>query len=121
MRPREILNNKNSDFILVITTTNELAEAKKIAEFLVNKKAAACVSISSQVLSIYQWKGKIEMEEEVMLFIKTMRNNYSLVESMIQELHSYEVPEILAIPIEFAEKDYSLWLRQSSMLGNNSL
>jgi periplasmic divalent cation tolerance protein len=121
MKPREKINHKNSDFILVITTTSELAEAKKIAEFLVNKKAAACVSISSKVLSIYKWKGKAEMEEEFMLFIKTIRDNYSLVESIIQEIHSYEVPEIMAIPIEFAEKDYSLWLKQNSMLENHPI
>jgi len=113
MKPREILNHKQSDFIVILTTTNELKEAKKIAEFLVNKRAAACVSISSQVLSIYQWKGKVEIEEEFMLFIKTIRDNYSLVESIIQELHSYEVPEIVAFPIEFAEKEYSLWLEQN--------
>ncbi len=101
-------------FILIISTANSLDEAEKMAELLVKEKTAACVSISSPVLSVYQWRDNVETEKEVMLFIKTVEGNYQKVERMILENHSYEVPEIIALPIVNGEEKYLRWLRDNS-------
>lgn len=96
--------------ILVITTTNSPREAENLAEVLVEKKVAACVSISSPVVSIYRWQKKLERESEFMLLIKTVSERYSQVESLIRQHHSYDVPEIMAVPIEKIEKNYGEWI-----------
>jgi len=98
------------EYTLIISTINSLEEAEKLAEMLVKEKTAACVSVSSPVLSIYRWKDNVETEKEVMLFIKTTRENFPKVERLILENHSYEVPEIIAIPILYGEKRYLTWL-----------
>lgn len=79
------------------------------------KKAAACVSVSSPVSSYYRWQGRIENEQEIVLLIKTLKNNYSLVEKLILENHSYELPEILALPVELADRDYFKWLSENCL------
>ena len=84
-----------------------------MAELLVKEKVAACVSISPHVVSVYQWKGKLETEEEVMLFIKTTRANYPNVEKVIKNNHSYDVPEIIVLPVLEAEEKYGLWVKES--------
>ena len=109
--------NNNGAFNLIITTTNDRQEAKRIADLLVEKGAAACVSISSPVTSVYKWKGKVETEDEFMLFIKTLAQNYPIVEKLIRENHSYEVPEIVAIPIDKGEVTYLKWLAENSQSG----
>lgn len=98
------------EFILIISTANNSDEAKKLAELIVKEQAAACVSVSSPVLSVYRWKSNVETEKEVMLFIKTVKNNYQRVEQLIIKNHSYEVPEIIALPITQGEERYLQWI-----------
>ncbi|MCK4943912.1 MAG: divalent-cation tolerance protein CutA [Candidatus Aminicenantes bacterium] len=114
MSNRENPSSNPNEFILVITTTNSLKEAKKIAKLLVKRNCAACVSISSPVLSVYKWRDKIENEDEFMLIIKTIGSSYSTVESLIRDQHSYELPEIIAVPLSEIEDSYSRWVLQNS-------
>lgn len=102
--------NNKQEFILIISTTNNPAEANKLAGLLVEEKAAACVSISSRVTSVYRWKSNVEREEEIMLFIKTVKDNYKKVETLIVENHSYEVPEIISLPLTGGEEKYLQWI-----------
>lgn len=113
--PQKDRNNSGA-YSLIITTTNDRDEAKRIAELLVKKGAAACVSISSPVNSIYKWEGRIEVENEFMLFVKTVKQNYSIIETLIKENHSYEVPEIITLPIENGEENYLNWLAGNSQI-----
>jgi len=93
-------------FIVVFCTTGSREEAEKLADTLVEEKLAACVTVVGPVFSVYRWKGKVERGEEYLLVIKTKRSLYSRLESRLRELHSYEVLEIVALPIVEGLKDY---------------
>ena len=101
-------------FIVVFCTTGSREEAEKLADTLVEEKLAACVTIVGPVLSVYRWKGKVERGEEYLLVIKTKRSLYSRLESRLRELHSYEVLEIVALPIVEGLKDYLSWLSEKT-------
>ncbi len=97
--------------IIQATATNE-EEAKKIAKHLVEKKLIACCSIIPKVTSIYTWQGKINEDNESLMIIKTKTQLYSQIEEEIKKLHSYEVPEIICIPINTGSKEYLSWLEE---------
>ncbi len=97
--------------VLVLVTVPNRKEANKIATALVDEKLAACVSAFPEITSRYRWKGAVETSREVLILIKTMASNYKRVERRILQLHSYEVPEILAIPIRAGNPAYLKWLR----------
>lgn len=99
-----------TDAIQVITTTASKAEADKIARALVERQLAACVQIVGPVSSTFRWQGKIDSAEEWLCTIKTRVSHYAAVESAIRELHSYDVPEILAVPVVAGSRDYLQWL-----------
>jgi periplasmic divalent cation tolerance protein len=104
----------SSDKLVVLTNCASRKEAQKIARTLVEKRLAACVNISaSPVESIYRWKGKIEKAKEFVVAIKTSRARFAAVERTIQELHSYDVPEIVALPIAAGSRAYLSWLGDS--------
>lgn len=93
----------------MVTTSSE-EEAKKIALSLVEKKFAACVNLLKGVESIYRWKGKLSDEKEILMLIKTREKLYKSVEEEVKRVHSYEVPEIIALPIIAGSKDYFYWM-----------
>lgn len=99
--------------MLILCTTGSDAQAEEIARALVDAKLAACVHIVGTVCSVYRWEGKVVREEEKQLWIKTRKDLYPAVETMIRELHSYDVPEILAVPIERGLEPYLQWLDES--------
>lgn len=101
-------------YIQVITTISDKSGAEKIAKALINKKLAACVQIAGPIKSIYRWKGKIETAKEWVCVIKTRKNLYEKVEAAIKKIHPYEVPEIIAVPIAAANKDYLKWIKLNS-------
>ncbi len=94
--------------LIVLTTTPSQVEAKKIARTLVEEKRAACVNILPSIHSIYWWEGKICEDEEWLLLIKT--DTFEKVAKRIEELHSYEVPEIVSVKIEDVAQKYGEWL-----------
>lgn len=106
--------SQESEFILVMTTCNNADDARSLAKIMVESGTAACVNISSPVTSIYQWKGNIETDEENILFIKSRRENFPKIQQVIQDNHSYEVPEIIALPIVEGESTYLNWLKDNS-------
>lgn len=97
-------------FIQVTTTTETKEQAQTIAHHLVEAKLAACVQITGPITSIYRWKGKVENTEEWLCLIKTRDDIYDKVEKAIKELHPYETPEIIAVPIVKGSPDYLNWL-----------
>ena len=103
------------DYIIVFNTCNSSVCASSIAETLVSNKLAACVNIVKGIESVYQWKGEIEHDEEILLIIKTRQSLFSQVQNAIQELHNYELPEIIAVPIEAGEKNYLNWIQSATL------
>lgn len=99
-----------SKYIQVITTTDSREAAKKIAETLVKGKIAACVQVSGPISSTYEWQGKIENTEEWYCVIKTRESLYGKVEEAIKAVHTYEVPEIIALPVLDGNPAYLAWI-----------
>lgn len=97
-------------YIQISTTTETKEQAQKIAQYLVEKKLAACVQITGPIESTYPWKGKVETAEEWLCLIKTQENLFNQVEAAIKKLHPYETPEIIAVPIVKGSKEYLNWL-----------
>jgi periplasmic divalent cation tolerance protein len=98
---------------LVLTTTASLEEARRIARALVESRMAACVNIIPKIESIYRWEGKVEEAQEYQLLIKTTAEGFSAVRDAIQQLHSYDVPECIAISVEEGSSSYLKWIEDS--------
>jgi len=97
--------------IVYITAPNE-DEAAKIARGLVEQHLAGCVNIVKDIRSIYSWQGKIEDEKEVLMIAKTRAELFGALKAAIKKLHSYSVPEIIAMPIIDGSADYLDWLKE---------
>ena len=102
-----------TDKLLILTTTGSESEAKKIAQLLIERRLAACVNIIPRMHSVYRWKDKVESAEEFLLLIKTRKENESAVQAAIRELHSYDLPECISIPIEGGSAEYLKWMTES--------
>ena len=100
--------------ILVFCTAPNIDVAKKIARTLVEKKTAACVSLLPGLYSTYRWQGKVEEAEEISMQIKTSRVRYKELEQLIQSLHPYDVPEIVAIDIKDGLPAYLAWIKDET-------
>jgi periplasmic divalent cation tolerance protein len=110
------LNKQNIiEGILVFSTASSKTEAVKIAEGLVDAKLAACVNIVSDIKSVFRWQGEICREGEALLIIKSIRDKYGLIEKKIKQLHSYDVPEIIAMPIIEGSKAYLKWVEKETL------
>jgi periplasmic divalent cation tolerance protein len=103
-----------TDKIVVLVTCESAKEARRIARALVEQRLAACVNILEvPVRSIYRWKGRVESAKEFLLVIKSSRKRFAALQSEIKKLHSYDVPEIIALSIERGSRDYLAWLNES--------
>lgn len=100
-------------WILVLVTVSNPKEGEEIAKTIVNKKLAACVNIVNGLKSIYWWQGRVEESSEALLIIKTRINLFNKLVNSIKEIHSYTVPEIIALPIIMGYKEYMKWLDNS--------
>ncbi len=96
--------------IQVSTTTGTKLDAEKIARVLIGKRLAACIQIIGPVKSSYWWKGNVETAEEWLCLIKSRKALYAELEQAIKEIHPYEIPEIIAVPVIAGSRDYLGWL-----------
>ena len=101
--------------LIVITNAPDRDIALKIARALIERKLAACVNILPECTSVYRWQGKLETATEVPLLIKTRAAIYSEVEAAIKSLHPYELPEIVAVPVERGLPDYLEWVNAETV------
>jgi len=99
-----------TDKIIVLTTCDSEEQATQIARRVVEQRVAACVNIVSNVRSVYRWKENIEDTVEILLVIKSRRDLFGALRAEIEKIHSYEVPEIIAIPIVDESEGYLGWL-----------
>jgi periplasmic divalent cation tolerance protein len=97
-------------YIQVITTTETKSDAQAIARAVVQKRLAGCIQIIGSITSMYWWQGEIETAEEWLCVIKSRRDLYERLEEAIREVHPYDVPEILAVPVIAGSKGYLEWL-----------
>lgn len=100
----------------VVTACSSVAEARRIARVLVELKLAACAQINGPVHSTYWWQGKIEQGREWVCVLKCQAKNYAELEAVIKRMHSYSVPEILAVPVETGNPQYLKWLEAETHL-----
>jgi periplasmic divalent cation tolerance protein len=96
-----------------LTTAGSDAQADGLARALVERRLAACVNVVSGVCSVYRWKGDVEREDERLLMIKSDRVHFEALRLAIRELHSYQTPEIVALPLVASDPDYLAWLEES--------
>jgi periplasmic divalent cation tolerance protein len=101
-----------SDKRIVLTTAGSREEAAKIARALVEQRLAACVNLTA-IESVYRWKGAVESAEEWLLVVKTTAAAVPQVQAAIKELHSYELPECIVLPIEGGSEQYLAWIGEN--------
>ena len=99
-----------TDKIVVFSTAASADEAEKIARALVNERLAACVNVIPSVRSFYRWQGKIEDSAEFLLVIKSSRELFDALRVSLEKLHSYEVPEVVAMPVVDGARNYLNWM-----------
>lgn len=99
--------------MVFITASNE-DEAARVAGDIVSSRLAACVNIVKGIRSVYRWQGKIEDEGEVLMIIKTRRDLFGALKKRVKELHSYSVPEIVAIPVVEGSEEYLRWIKEET-------
>jgi periplasmic divalent cation tolerance protein len=102
-----------TDAIAVFMTAGNGDEADRIAELLVEKQLAACVQIIPLITSVYRWKGHVERQNEVLLIAKTVASNFAALENAVRAIHSYETPEIVAVPLTNGSGPYLEWLGEN--------
>jgi periplasmic divalent cation tolerance protein len=100
--------------IVVFITASKEDEAVTIAKALVEERLAGCVNIIRNIRSIYRWQGNIEDDNEVLMIAKTKKNLFKALEKKVKELHSYDVPEIIAMPIAEGSNDFLKWLKDAT-------
>jgi len=105
---------KADDYIVIMSTVSSQLEAGRIGEELVNRRLAACVNVIPSVTSYYRWGGNAQIGKELVVLIKTRTSNYKAVEAIIKEHHSYELPEVLALPILDGDEPYLKWIDECS-------
>jgi periplasmic divalent cation tolerance protein len=107
------MDSKQDDCIVVLITTGTNDEAVRIAEMLVGSNLAACVQILQEMESIYRWHGRIRRDAEHLLLVKTTAESFDELEKAVRLLHSYDTPEIVALPMVAGSEPYVGWLRDN--------
>jgi periplasmic divalent cation tolerance protein len=106
-----------NEFLVVYVTVGSPEEGERLAHALVEERLAACVNRVGPVRSVYRWQGRIEQNDEELLIIKTKRELFERLKRRVQELHSYSVPEIIALPILEGSEPYLKWLKEQLLDG----
>jgi periplasmic divalent cation tolerance protein len=107
---------ESSDAIAVFLTAANGEEASRLADMLVGAHLAACVQILPEMESVYRWQGKIERQAEVLLIAKTTASHFERLEQEVRALHSYQTPEIVAVPLTSVSEPYREWLEAAVKL-----
>lgn len=100
--------------IVILSTASSKREAQKITQFLLKEGLVACVNIVPAIESHYLWQGKLTKSKEYLLVIKAPKASFSKIEKAIRKVHSYDVPEVIAMPITEGSKPYLRWLNEST-------
>jgi periplasmic divalent cation tolerance protein len=110
------MNDPDSEALLVFTNLPNETAALNLARALVERRLAACVNVLNGCTSVYRWKGAVEQEQEVPVLIKTRAARYEELQAAIRELHPYELPEVVAVPIVRGLPDYLDWVAEGTAI-----
>lgn len=105
--------SSETELLVVLCTVPDKVCAERIAARLVNERFAACVNIIPGIESVYEWEGKIERDREVLLLIKTPPSAFDSLQQKLVQLHPYDTPEVIGVPVELGLQDYLSWARQA--------
>lgn len=105
-----------AEFVVVTTTVDSREAAERLSRQLVERRLAACCQVVGPIANTYWWKGELETAEEWLLMLKTRAECFETLAKAIRELHSYETPEIVAVPIADGSADYLMWIRGETAL-----
>jgi len=97
-------------YIVLLITAGSIEEAQRISRALLEQKKVACVNIVPQISSLFWWQGKIDSESEVLLLAKTKASKLPEILDLVREIHSYDVPEVIALPILDGNREYLEWI-----------
>jgi periplasmic divalent cation tolerance protein len=103
----------SEETMVVLTTCGNDEDANALARVLVERRLAACVNAISKVASTYRWKGEVQQDQETLLIIKTTAPRLAALEQTIREHSKYELPELIALPVDAGGADYLAWVRES--------
>ena len=109
-----------TEFVQITTTTGKRHDAEQIAAELVSRRLAGCVQVSGPIVSTFRWQGKIETGEEWMCVVKTSRGKIADIKRAFEEIHPYEVPEMIATPIVGGSEEYLDWLKRSLQISGRA-
>lgn len=107
------MTDNASRLLVVLMTAADRDEANRIAEMLVNSRLAACVQVLPEIHSVYRWKGEVERATETLLLAKTTSDKFDELDRAVREIHSYDTPEIIGLPVSAASAPYLKWLLES--------
>lgn len=113
------MSRETTDAIVVFTTVPDAEEAGRLAKLLVDARLAACVQLVHDIDSVYRWQGRVEQQREVLLIAKTTVARFAELEQVVRVNHSYETPEIVAVPIVAGSRPYLQWLT-GGVIGDDS-
>jgi len=105
---------KPEDFVVVLVTAGDAEEAARIGRTLVEERLAACASVVGPIRSVYRWRGAVEEAAEYLLLVKARAAELPALEARVRALHSYQVPEVLALPVAAGSAAYLAWLAEST-------
>ena len=108
------MSDDAADAIIVFMTASNGEEAARLAEMLVGAHLAACVQILPEMESVYRWQGTVERAPEVLLLAKTIRSKFEELEREVRALHSYDTPEIIAVPVVAGSMPYLEWIKHAT-------
>ena len=103
-----------SDGVLVVLVTCPTDKAQALAELLVGERVAACVNVVGGVQSVYRWKGAVHQDGEALLVAKTTRDRFEALKHLVLKNHPYELPEVIALPVEHGHAPYLQWVLEST-------
>ena len=106
-----------TDIVIVLTSVADDDRAEQVARQLVEERLAACVNLYPTMTSFYRWKGQIERDAERQIAIKTTRDRVAALEVRVKELHAYELPEFLVIPVDAGSQMYLSWVEEQTKAG----
>lgn len=110
-----------TDAILVMVTCRSSRDATELANALLREHLVACVNIAGRVRSLFFWEGALQRESESLLLMKTHKDLFEKLKDRVEELHSYDVPEIVAVPLEYGNDEYLEWIEQVTVGGKSGL
>jgi len=103
---------KTSPYVVLLITTATVEEAQRISKVLLEQRKIACVNIVPKVSSLFWWQGKLDSAEESLLIVKTKASLLNEIVPLVKEIHSYDIPELIALPIIGGNQDYLEWIRK---------